>query len=169
MGIALRGRKPGMAQNLLDRPQISAFLQHVGSKGVAQRVRMHVGGKAMGERKLLHDAADAARRQAAICRATEHSAAALRPQIQIRERPASHPASFCARRANRRGSPTPPHRPAEHIAPCAPCRAPAGIHCPIEYLPGSTPPIPHCECRSHTAAPESRDPAPAMPFPRPDH
>ena len=66
MGIALGGRKPGVAQNLLDRPQVRAFFQHVGSKRMTQRLWVDVGGQAMRQGKLLDDAAYATGRQPAI-------------------------------------------------------------------------------------------------------
>ena len=40
--IPLRRRETLMPQHLLDRPQVRAFLQHVRSKRMAQRVRMHI-------------------------------------------------------------------------------------------------------------------------------
>ena len=46
--IALRRREPFVAEQLLDRPQIRAFFQHVGAEGMAQSVGMDLGGQALG-------------------------------------------------------------------------------------------------------------------------
>jgi hypothetical protein len=43
LGIPLCGGQAFMAEQFLNRTQVSAFLQHVRAKGVAQRVRMHIG------------------------------------------------------------------------------------------------------------------------------
>ena len=42
LGIALGGGKALVAQHLLNGAQVGAFLQHVGSKGVAQCMRVNV-------------------------------------------------------------------------------------------------------------------------------
>lgn len=40
LSVTLGGRKTLVAEHLLNRAQIGSFLQHVGSEGVAQGVRM---------------------------------------------------------------------------------------------------------------------------------
>ena len=39
IGVALRGRQAGMAEELLDRAQITPSGQQVGGKGMTERVR----------------------------------------------------------------------------------------------------------------------------------
>src|ERR1039458_10561367 len=55
--VALRGREALMAEHLLDRAQVGAFLQHVSAEGMAQRVRMHIGRESARYGDLLHNAA----------------------------------------------------------------------------------------------------------------
>ena len=43
--VTLCRSQPLVAHQLLDGPQISAFLQQVGSEGVAKGVGMHLGGE----------------------------------------------------------------------------------------------------------------------------
>ena len=52
-----------MPQQLLDSPQVGAFLQHVRSKSVTQSVRMDVRRKSARHRHAFHDAPYAAGRQ----------------------------------------------------------------------------------------------------------
>ena len=58
--VPLRRGKPLVAEHLLDRAQVSAFLQHVSSEGVTQGVRMNVGRQPFGNRDFLDDAPYAA-------------------------------------------------------------------------------------------------------------
>ena len=60
LGVALGGGKALVAEHLLDRAQVSAFLQHVSSEGMPQRVRMNIGRQPLGNRDFLDDAAHAA-------------------------------------------------------------------------------------------------------------
>ena len=52
-----------MPQQLLDSPQVGAFLQHVRSKSMTQSVRMHLRRKSARHRHAFHDAPYAAGRQ----------------------------------------------------------------------------------------------------------
>src|SRR5208283_3966622 len=63
LGVTLRGGEALVAEKLLNGAQISAFLQHMRAKGMAQRMRVNVWGKAFGNGNFLDDAADAARGQ----------------------------------------------------------------------------------------------------------
>src|SRR6266566_7882752 len=58
--ITLRGRETLVTKHFLDRTQISAFLQHVRAKSVAQRMRMNIGRQSLDYRDLFHNAANAA-------------------------------------------------------------------------------------------------------------
>lgn len=61
--IPLRRRQPLVSQQFLNSPQISSVFQHVGAKGMAQRVRMHVCREPACNGDGLHDAADRPGRQ----------------------------------------------------------------------------------------------------------
>src|SRR5271170_2801832 len=58
--VTLRGSEPLVAEQLLNGAQIGAFLEHVRTESMAQRVRVDVRRKAFGDGNLLDDAADAA-------------------------------------------------------------------------------------------------------------
>ena len=75
--VALRGREAFMAEQLLNRAQVGAFLQHVRAEGMAQSVRMHIRGKTFRDRNLLDDAADAARGQPSAALIDQQSARVL--------------------------------------------------------------------------------------------
>ena len=60
LSVALGGGKTLVAEHLLNRPQVGAFLQHVCAEGMAQGVRMHIRRKPLGNGNLLDDAAHAA-------------------------------------------------------------------------------------------------------------
>ncbi len=62
--VALRGRKPLMAEQFLDGAQVRAFFQHVRSESVAQRVRMHIRRESFRHGDFLDDASDASRGEA---------------------------------------------------------------------------------------------------------
>ena len=64
--VPLRRRKPLVAEQLLDRPQIRALFQHVRPKSMAQSVRMNIGRQTMGQRNVLHNPANTPRSQPAI-------------------------------------------------------------------------------------------------------
>ena len=61
--IALRRRKPLVAQQFLNGAQVGALFKQMRAKSVAKRVRVHVGGESAQNRDALHDAAHAARGQ----------------------------------------------------------------------------------------------------------
>src|SRR5271165_6804016 len=58
--VALGGRQTLVAQQLLNRPQISALLEHVRAKSMTQRVRMHIRRKPLRHGNLLDNASNAA-------------------------------------------------------------------------------------------------------------
>ncbi len=53
-----------MAEQLLDRTQIGAVFEQVGSEGVAQGVRMRFAGQPAGDGECFEDAADGTRGEA---------------------------------------------------------------------------------------------------------
>src|SRR5713226_9673904 len=55
LSVALSGGKTLVAEHLLNRAQVSAFLQQVGPKRMSQRVRMNVRRQAFGNRDFLDD------------------------------------------------------------------------------------------------------------------
>ena len=61
LGVALRRCQSLMAQQLLNRPQVGTFLEHVRAKRMPQCVRMHVRGESFGDRNSLDDAPHTAR------------------------------------------------------------------------------------------------------------
>ena len=65
LGVALRGRETFVAEHLLNGPQVRAFFEHVGTKSVAQSVRVHIRRKSLRDSNLLDDPANAAGRQPA--------------------------------------------------------------------------------------------------------
>jgi len=67
MGIDLRGRNVGMAEQFLHGAQVCTVLQKVAGKGVAQHVRRHGGGRNAGAgRKRLEVAGENLARQIAL-------------------------------------------------------------------------------------------------------
>ena len=60
LGVALGGGETLVAEHLLNRAQIGAFLQHVRAEGMPQGVRMDVRRQAFGHRDLLDDPPHAA-------------------------------------------------------------------------------------------------------------
>src|SRR6185437_7379417 len=60
LSVALGRRKALVAEHLLNRAQVSAFLQHVSSERVPQRVRMNVWRQTLGNCDFLDDPAHAA-------------------------------------------------------------------------------------------------------------
>lgn len=60
LGVTLRGRKPLVAEHLLNGAEVCAFLQHVGAESMAQGVRVDVGGESLGNGDFLDNPSDAA-------------------------------------------------------------------------------------------------------------
>src|ERR1700756_2575846 len=61
LSVALRGRQSLVTEQLLDRPQVGAFLQHVSAKSMTQSVRMNIRREALGYSNLLNNAPHASR------------------------------------------------------------------------------------------------------------
>src|SRR5258707_4533686 len=59
--VTLRRGDAFVAEQLLNRAQVCAFLQHVRAEGMAKCVRVNVRRKSFGDGNLLNDAPDAAR------------------------------------------------------------------------------------------------------------
>src|SRR5579859_2787208 len=73
VGVDLGGRGRGMAENLLDAAQVSAALEQVGGRAVAQAVRARVAGRPALAQALVDDPASGPRLQAAAARAEKQS------------------------------------------------------------------------------------------------
>src|SRR5207302_8138422 len=61
LGVALGCGQPLVAEHFLNRAQVGAFLQHVGTESVSQSVRVDVGRQTFGDSDLLDDPSYAAR------------------------------------------------------------------------------------------------------------
>src|ERR1700677_4055410 len=57
MGVKLRGRQTGMAEQLLDDPQVGPTFEQVGGRAVPQAVRPHIGRAVHCSDGLVHDSA----------------------------------------------------------------------------------------------------------------
>src|SRR5438093_250277 len=60
MGVALRGREPAVAEQLLDHPEVGAVVEQVRGERVAQRVRAHAARDAGGADRAPDDRMDRA-------------------------------------------------------------------------------------------------------------
>ncbi len=119
VGVLLRRRQAGVAEQLLDRAQVGAGAEQVGGEAVAQGVRADLGGEAA--------AHGVVRRPARATERAVESAAALVEKDRCGRRGAARAELAELGRGSRSSAvESRAHRSARR-APCCPCRAPARV------------------------------------------